>query len=317
MPDADFFIAQGDTASSLSDTLKDASGNAVDLQSATVTVTITPIGGGTAIVNAAAASNDQVGDGSDGSKGDVSYAWQSGDTDTAGYYLARWTVTFQDGSIQSYPNDGFLLIAISEDAPTGDGQLYVQVEEMKAALELSDTSFADEDISRSLNAACRAIDLLTDRFFYKTSSQTRYFEQDWRLDWVGITDLVTLTSVAVDTSGDGTFDTTWTQDTDFYLEPYNAALENKPYDKLRLISGAGRSFPIHRRSIEVVGVFGWPAIPANVSQYALILANKLLMRTREAPFGVIMTVDLAARIARNDPDFEALVGGYIKAGLIL
>src|SRR4051812_9076051 len=113
----DYFIAQGDHGEPFRDVLKDDAGQPVDINGATVKLTVTSVGGGTPIINAAAAVNDQVGDGSDGSKGKVHRVWQAGETAVDGLHLGRWTVTFGDGSVQTFPNGGYILIEISATAP--------------------------------------------------------------------------------------------------------------------------------------------------------------------------------------------------------
>lgn len=39
--------------------------------------------------------------------GQLLYAWQTGDTAVAGDYYAEWIVTFQDGTIQTFPINGY------------------------------------------------------------------------------------------------------------------------------------------------------------------------------------------------------------------
>ena len=112
MPEPDFLIKSGDTASAVYATLENSGGTAVDIQGASVTFKMRPIGGGTLTV-AAAATNAQVGAGTvDGSRGDVIYGWAAGNTGTAGLYLAEWEVTFSSGTVQTFPNDGYSLILI-------------------------------------------------------------------------------------------------------------------------------------------------------------------------------------------------------------
>ncbi|MCZ7536283.1 MAG: hypothetical protein M5T61_10385 [Acidimicrobiia bacterium] len=124
-----------------------------------------PVGGGTAKVDAAAV-NEQNGDGSDGSKGDVSYAWVAGNTDTAGLFLGSWVVTFAGGAVQTYPNGGYVLIRITP-AVMVLGSNYTTVEAVKKTRQLSGTTYADDDIQIAIGAASRAIDLLTNRHFYR------------------------------------------------------------------------------------------------------------------------------------------------------
>lgn len=140
---ADFYIAQGDTASPLTDTLKDADGNAVDIFGTTVTLTAVSIDG-TVVLDAVPAAVDQNGAGDDGSKGKLHYGWQESDTANADTLLARWTVTFADDSVQTYPNGGYILIEITPAAPTDDGIAFATSSELAARLGLEFT--ADEHV---------------------------------------------------------------------------------------------------------------------------------------------------------------------------
>lgn len=115
MPEPDFFIRTLDTASVISDTLKDSTGAAVSIQGATVRFHMAHISGAGTPVLDATASNDQVGDGSDGTKGKVSYAWAAGNTALEGLYLGEWQVTYGGGAIQTFPNDSYILIRITPE----------------------------------------------------------------------------------------------------------------------------------------------------------------------------------------------------------
>ncbi len=96
----------GDTAPSAEGTLKGGVPEAaVDIQSATIAFHMTDSANQLKIN--AAANNDQVGDGSDGSKGKVSYDWVAADVDTGGRFIAEWEVTYSDGTIQTFPTPGF------------------------------------------------------------------------------------------------------------------------------------------------------------------------------------------------------------------
>lgn len=115
MPEPDFFLRVGDTTSVIRTTLEDSAGAPVNIQNATVKFRVAPINGsGTPVINTAA-SNDQNGTGVDGSKGNVSFAWIAGTTNISGLYLADWQVTYSGGGIQSFPNDGYILVRISPE----------------------------------------------------------------------------------------------------------------------------------------------------------------------------------------------------------
>ena len=108
---ASFHITENDTAPSWSDTVEYGSPlAAVDIENATVEFHM--VNTADEVKVNAAANNDQVGDGSDGTKGDVSYDWVTGDTDTPGRFKAEWQVTFADSTIRTFPTPGVTNIII-------------------------------------------------------------------------------------------------------------------------------------------------------------------------------------------------------------
>lgn len=102
---ADFTIKQGDTLPPIGATLKDAAGAALDLTGASVRFHMRPGG-------ESAASVDQVCEIVDAAAGKVRYAWQVGDTDAPGSYVAEFEVTFSDGRVLTIPNTTNLKIKI-------------------------------------------------------------------------------------------------------------------------------------------------------------------------------------------------------------
>jgi hypothetical protein len=105
---ADFTLTAGDTNPAITATLEDAAGAGVNLTGATVTFRMVPIAagaGGTPKVNATATVTAAL-------TGDVAYQWLSTDTDTPGYYLARWKVVYLSGAVFSFRNDGPFLVLI-------------------------------------------------------------------------------------------------------------------------------------------------------------------------------------------------------------
>lgn len=115
MPAPDFSIKTGDTASAVYATLEDANGDAVNISGAAVMFKMGPLSGGTLVV-ARAGTVAQVGAGTvDGSKGNVVFNWGTSDLSTADWYRAEWEVTFSNGAIETFPNDGFMLVAVTED----------------------------------------------------------------------------------------------------------------------------------------------------------------------------------------------------------
>ncbi len=278
-------------------------GVAVDLSSSTVKFKMRAIGESTLTVDASATIA------SPATAGNVSYAWAAADVDTAGEYLGWWEVT-TGGKIQAV---GEVIIEIRDHAAIT--QAYVELEDFKQTADLSGFTFADGDAKGAIIAASRAIDEVCGRRFYadSNSSQVRYYSPS-RPDAVTINDLVTLTSIKLDSGDDGTFETTLTSG-QYVLEPLNAAADGKPYTRIRLRPTAFEYFTTgYPKSVEVTGKFGWSAVPQAITEATKILATQILKRKREAPFGVISQgLDGAAvYIARSDPQVQMLVEPYVR-----
>lgn len=208
---------------------------------------------------------------------------------------------------------------ITTPDPVGDPQvassnLYVTSDQLKATLELTDETFADADVATALIAASRGIEKLCRRRFYADADDTtvRYYTPS-SLRLVRLDDLIVL-SEFVSGFGQNTFDTTWTENTDFVLEPLNAPADGWPYTRLRTLGWAQRLSP-NTRSVRVTGQFGWSEVPGEIVEATGVLAARLLRRAREAPFGVIgfgMDANNAVHLARQDPDVGMLAGPFIR-----
>lgn len=106
-----FIIKQGDTSPSIAYTLlKPDSVTPESLLGATVKFVMASEDSiGTAKVKADAVIVDAL-------AGDVRYDWATGDTDTFGGFVAEWEVTRADGSIETFPNGGYVPVAIIQQA---------------------------------------------------------------------------------------------------------------------------------------------------------------------------------------------------------
>jgi hypothetical protein len=103
-----FYIKQNDTSPFLLATLKDGNENLIDLTSATVRFHMRPVGSTTVVVDApvTVVNEDQ---------GAVKYAWDAADTANVGSYQAEFEVTYFDGSVETFPNDGYIRVEITDD----------------------------------------------------------------------------------------------------------------------------------------------------------------------------------------------------------
>jgi hypothetical protein len=276
----------------------------VDLSAKTVTFKMRALGTTTLKVNQPVSFKD--------AGGNWRYDWGATDLDTAGEYLA-WLVTTtagKDDTVQEFT------IEVRAHAPGTNA--YVELEEFKGTTSLKGQTYADGDIQRGLVAASRGIDMALHRRFWPDAdaAQVRYYTPRHG-GWLEVEDLVTLTTLKVDRDSDGTFEETWVLNTDFVLEPLNAAAESKPFETIRRQPRSGFSgFPCYPRSVELTGKFGWLAVPDGVKQLTTLIASRLVQRTRQAPFGIVAigpdgAAVRAAEIAR-DPEYAWLVEGLGK-----
>lgn len=195
---------------------------------------------------------------------------------------------------------------------------YADSDDLKKSISLQGTTFADDDCDEAIGTASDGIDLLLGRSFGLTEDEdgeTRYYTCD-DCGLQAIDDLATLVSLAVDADGDGTYETTWTEGTQFRLEPLNAPNRGEPYTHVRAL--AGYQLPTGRLStIRVVGMFGWESTPTGIVTATKIIASKLLIRKKTAPLGIVMSAEFAVRISRYDPDVQFAIAPYDRRPAIV
>ena len=109
MANPTFFIKRNDDQPTLDVALRDDKNRPVDVTGASVVFNMrntaddtTKISGASVTVLAA-------------SKGEVRYSWTTTNTNTAGNFEAEFQVTFSDGGVQTFPNDGYIDVIITED----------------------------------------------------------------------------------------------------------------------------------------------------------------------------------------------------------
>ena len=109
MPEEAFYIGQNDTASPIKRDLKDAFGSPVNLTGANVKFSMRVKPAGTVKVNGATATIVTAG------IGRVQYNFTASNTDTADIFEGEFECTFSDGSIQTFPNRGYIPIFVQDD----------------------------------------------------------------------------------------------------------------------------------------------------------------------------------------------------------
>jgi len=155
---------------------------------------------------------------------------------------------------------------------------YTTTASVAQALGISDSD-DDGRIDDAIKAASRQIDDHCGRKFWQdTDVVVRTYFPDTS-HTVVVDDISTTTGliVKIDDDDDGTYETTLTINTDFIVEPINAAAEYpvRPYTWLTMVDNY--TFPRwgRRPSVQVTARFGWPAVPDEVTKACRIQAKNL------------------------------------------
>lgn len=190
---------------------------------------------------------------------------------------------------------------------------YCSVEELKSRLAVGDT---DDDFEAMLavQSACRSIDDITGRYFWRGTDTRTYVPTD--TTWHDVDDLVSISSLKTDDDADGVFETSWTTaNYQLLVAPgkYNVSRKGEqwPYT---IIKAIGTFWPVpnpygRANLIQVTGTFGWPAVPSAIHQASLIAASDLF-KIKDAPFGIAGSGEFAVRV-RENPRVMQLISRYI------
>jgi len=201
---------------------------------------------------------------------------------------------------------------------------YCDLAVFKGELNIDDT-VDDIRLERVIETVSRMIDEYTGQFFYDTGAvtdQTRYYTARGtrRGIVVPVDPVQTVTTVSVATSDGGTY--TERPSAQWVLEPRNNPSESpaRPYETVRFPKLVFTMVP---DGIEVVGRFGWAALPRQVTEACLIQASRIQKR-KDAPFGIadVPSIDGGGMrlSSRLDPDVELLLKPFRRVanlGMVL
>ncbi len=116
---------------------------------------------------------------------------------------------------------------------------------------------------------------------------------------------ITSLAIAADFGNDGTYETVITN---FVKHPRNAAAQARPWTRLTFTDSVSTT----EGSLKVTALWGWTAVPDNITQACLLQASRFAKR-RDAPFGVAGSPDMGNELrllARLDPDVAVLIAPY-------
>ena len=188
---------------------------------------------------------------------------------------------------------------------------YCTLAEVKAALRLTDNA-DDTLLENAIEGASRRIDGYCGRFFYKTSATAvsliaRTFYVVTTDDISSATNLV----VKTDTTGDGTYDTTWTIGVDYQLERLNSVILQRPYRRISAIGA--KTFPLNVPPspplVQVTAEWGWSSVPDDIREATVLLAMRGFARYNSA-LGVVGFGDMAMNVRAVDPDVREMINPY-------
>ena len=153
---------------------------------------------------------------------------------------------------------------------------YCTVAEAKAQLWPADApvyTTEDTTLERMISFASRKIDNDTNRRFWVNSvDETRYYNAEKsNYSRIYIDDLVSITTLKADIDMDRVYETTFAT-TDYDLMPENAPLLGQPYTFIQVVplNVTGRYFPKQPKGVQLVGKFGWSAVPDEIKEACLI-----------------------------------------------
>ena len=196
---------------------------------------------------------------------------------------------------------------------------YATLAEVKAAARITD-SIDDSLLETAIESSSRDIDAYTERVFFNTGATavTRIYIPE-NIFLLETDDIISVTSIKSDTTGEGGFDQTWAS-TDYQLEPLNGIVGGiaTPFTRVRAVGDylwpiyEPRDINAGQASVQIVARFGFDSIPSAIKQ-ATILSSLRAYKRYESPTGVLGFSDMGVvRIGRLDPDVARLIDPYRK-----
>lgn len=173
---------------------------------------------------------------------------------------------------------------------------YVYASQMAAILGL-DSSTAPEVLDFFIASAEAAIDAETGRSF-DSVTETRRFDVVNPDDYLSVGDLVSVTAVGVADATGGAYTTLAA--TDFFLGPAVRAA-GWPSQWISLSDMGSYVYSEGYRTVEIAGVWGWPAVPADIKQIAMSMAVRSYHQTRGGGVSRIVDIPDLGTIEFSDP----------------
>ena len=195
---------------------------------------------------------------------------------------------------------------------------YCALSEIKTYIGLSGSG-QDTNLESAVESASREIDQYCGRIFYETTSQVRTYTPTNRYE-LEVDDISTDTGLVVklDTTDDGSYDTTLTINTDFIVSPVNRSNvldQNQPITMLKILDKrSSERFDVDIvNNVQVTAKYGFSSVPSAIKQATFLQATRLFKR-KDSPFSTYGNpqTGTAELFNRFDPDALKLIKGYTK-----
>ncbi|MGW5429955.1 hypothetical protein ACWET9_22495 [Streptomyces sp. NPDC004059] len=229
----------------------DFQGGSLTNLDATPTISITSVASGSTALAATTSGVTHPGTGSYG------YAWTPASSLTAGLYLATWSGLKSGAPVTATETITVTAPATANATNTSpDGVWYATREDIKAELDVKETSRSNQRIDRALEDASRRVEGLMHRRFYPVVA-TRYFDWPARLrgaytPWVLRLDDQELISVTTLASGGRTIPVG-----DYNLEPN---VYGPPFTRVEINLATNAAYgggQTYQRDVQITGLWGY------------------------------------------------------------
>jgi hypothetical protein len=189
---------------------------------------------------------------------------------------------------------------------------YITLANLKTYLKIDD-SVEDTLLESIIESASRSIDRIANRRFYLDATASARTYRPVGNMRVIVDDFGTTTGLIFKTDPDstGTYQTTFTLNTDYIVEPTTALAKGRPLNYLTIVGGTALSLPVnYRPQVEVTAKWGWPSVPDDIEQATYILSADLYKR-KDSIGGVLGLSELGAiRMSPLGRDIAAMVRAY-------
>lgn len=190
--------------------------------------------------------------------------------------------------------------------------IYATLPDLRARLDRTDTS-RDDELTARLVTASRQVEIDTGRthgYNLDDTATAKVFNPRHRVvrdrdgERLLIPDIGDLTGLVVELGRD----TSWTAITEYETGPDNAFDDGWAIEWLFRPLRAWQEWATQR--VRVTARWGWPAVPAAITEATLLYAHRLYRR-KSSPEGVAGFSDQGAvRVGRYDADYERLLSPY-------